>query len=32
LVAKDDVPKGNFLRVIWDTVARALLRAFGKAS
>ncbi len=31
LTAKDDVPKGNFFRVIWDLIARSLLRALGKA-
>lgn len=31
LVAKQDVPKGNFLRVIWDSLVRALLKAFGRA-
>lgn len=31
LVAKQDVPKGNFLRVIWDSLVRSLLKAFGRA-
>ncbi|MGI6627363.1 MAG: D-alanyl-D-alanine carboxypeptidase family protein [Bacillota bacterium] len=31
LTARDHVPKGNFFRVVWDLIARSLLRAFGKA-
>lgn len=31
LVSKDEVPKGNIFRVLWDSIARALLKAFGKA-
>ncbi|HHX10805.1 MAG TPA: D-alanyl-D-alanine carboxypeptidase [Firmicutes bacterium] len=31
LVAKDEVPRGNVFRVIWDSIARAILKALGKA-
>lgn len=31
LVAKDEVPRGNIFRVIWDSMARAILKALGKA-
>ncbi len=31
LLAKEEVPKGNIIRVIFDTVARSVLKAFGKA-
>ncbi|MGE5578662.1 MAG: D-alanyl-D-alanine carboxypeptidase family protein [Bacillota bacterium] len=30
LVAKNDVPKGNIFRVLWDSITRALSRAFTK--
>ncbi|HHY35579.1 MAG TPA: D-alanyl-D-alanine carboxypeptidase [Firmicutes bacterium] len=30
LIAKEDVPKGNVLRVVWDSLVRALLKAFGR--
>ncbi|MBE3519336.1 MAG: D-alanyl-D-alanine carboxypeptidase [Firmicutes bacterium] len=30
LIAKEDVPKGNFLRIVWDSIVRALLKAFGR--
>jgi len=32
LVAKNDVPKGNIFRVMWDSLARALSRVFKKQS
>ncbi len=31
LIAKEEVPKGNIFRVIWDSIARSILKAFGKA-
>ncbi|MGI6620475.1 MAG: D-alanyl-D-alanine carboxypeptidase family protein [Bacillota bacterium] len=31
LVAKAEVPRGNIFRVIWDSIARSILKAFGKA-
>lgn len=31
LVAKDEVPRGNIFRVMWDSIARSLLKALGKA-
>ena len=30
LVAREDVPRGNFLRVLWDSLVRSLLKAFGR--
>ena len=30
LVAKDDVPRGNVFRVLWDTISQTFLRAFTK--
>ncbi len=31
LIAKDEVPRGNIFRVIWDSIARSILKALGKA-
>lgn len=31
VVAAEDVPRGNFLRVVWDAFIRSVLRAFGRA-
>ncbi|QUL98627.1 MAG: D-alanyl-D-alanine carboxypeptidase [Candidatus Fermentithermobacillus carboniphilus] len=30
LLAKNEVPKGNIFRQVWDVIARAFLRAFGR--
>ena len=30
LLAKEDVPRGNLFRIVWDSIVRALTRAFGR--